>query len=278
MEILEGMNDEKLTREDRRDGITNFKDEPIENGINEYLMTPAQASKTVSELAFFGQPIGAKIKNDALDDIWSPSPELRSVSVLPAIVIGKELTKVVPFSRNQSWINASEQGNLIPSSHRPDDSETSNSLGMRFIRNTDDSSLSSVSLETVLRGRKDCTLRKAEPFFTDSTGYYFNVFWTKLEGLNGRTSEGPLCIEKYLVQSEKDWLKRIWGARMGNQRGANQTSNGSPTSPQSTEESDSDSQDHFLLQGDYNPPTGLKKFFFLLRVGEWPLYSFLLHM
>lgn len=80
MEILEGMNDEKLTGEDRRDGITNFKDEPIENGINEYLMTPAQASKTVSELAFFGQPIGAKIKNDALDDIWSPSPESRRFS------------------------------------------------------------------------------------------------------------------------------------------------------------------------------------------------------
>lgn len=132
---------------------------------------------------------------------------------------------------------------------------------MRFIRNIDDSSLSSVSLETVLRGRKDCTLRKAEPFFTDSTGYYFKVFWTKPEGLNGTNSEGPLCIEKYLVQSEKDWLKRVWGARMGNLRGANQISNDSPTSPQSTEESDSDSQDHFLLQGDYNPPTGFEEVF-----------------
>lgn len=76
---------------------------------------------------------------------------------------------------------------------------------MRTIRNIDDSSLSSVSLETVLRRRKDCTLRKAEPFFTDSTGYYFNVFWTKLEGLSGKTLEGPLCIEK-LPGSERERL------------------------------------------------------------------------
>lgn len=120
---------------------------------------------------------------------------------------------------------------------------------------------------------------KGLAIFTDSTGSYFNAFWTKLEGLSGRTSEGPLCIEKYLVQSEKDWLKRMWGARMGKQHSTNSaslnhhTSNDSSTSPQSTQDSDSDSQDQFLLQGDYHPPTGLKSFF-LLRVGEWPLYSF----
>lgn len=66
---------------------------------------------------------------------------------------------------------------------------------------------------------------------------------------------------------------------MGNQHAANsaclnqQTSNDSSTSLQSTEDSDSDNQDQFLLEGDYHPPTGLKKFF-LLQVGEWPLYSF----
>lgn len=150
---------------------------------------------------------------------------------------------------------------------------------MRTLWNIDDSSLTSVSLETVLRGRKDFTLRKAEPFFTDSTGYYFDVFWTKIEGLSGRSSEGPLCIEKYLVKSEKDWFNRMWGARMEKQRGANsaclnhQLSSDSPVSPHYTEDSDSDNKDQFLLQEGCRPPTSLKKFF-LLRVGEWPLYSF----
>lgn len=53
------------------------------------------------QVASFGPPIGAKMKNDALDDIWSPSPESRRISVLPAIVTGKELTND-SFSRAQS--------------------------------------------------------------------------------------------------------------------------------------------------------------------------------
>lgn len=194
-------------------------------------------------------------------------------------MIGEKLSTDVSFSRTQSWIDAPAQQDLIPSSSQPEVLETLVSLGIRNLWNSDDSSLSSVSLETVLRGRKGFTLRKAEPFFTDSTGYYFDLLWTKLEGLGGRTSEGTLCIEKYLVQSEKDWLNRKWGARMEKQRGANsaglnhQSSSDSPVNPQYTEDSDSDDKDQFRLQEAYRPLTSLKKFF-LLRVGDWPLYSF----
>lgn len=279
MKIFEDLADEKLTGEANIGCITYCKEEAIEDVINEYLLTPAQAeaSKKVSKLASFGPPIGSNIKIDTPNGIWSPCPGSCIVSsVLPAIVSGKELTNDVSFTRTQSWVDASTQEDFIPSSCQPADSETLISLGTRNTRNIDDSSVSSLRIETVLRARKEYTLRKAEPFFTDSRGYYLNIFRTKLEGLSGRTSEGPLCVERYLVQSEKDWLKH---ARMGKQRSENsaslnhQTSNNSPTSRQPTEDSDNDSQGHFLLQGDYYPPTALKKFF-LLRVGEWPLYSF----
>lgn len=114
MEILEGITEEKLTGEDSINGTTHGKDEAIEDVINECFLSPAQAepSKTISELASFGPPIGAKIKNDALDDIWSPSPASRSVHVLPAIVTGKELINEVSFSRAQSWIVLCERLSL----------------------------------------------------------------------------------------------------------------------------------------------------------------------
>lgn len=281
MDIIEGMTDEKPTGGDSIDVSIYCKNKGIEDVIKKYLMKPeeAEARKEVSELASFGPPVSAKIKIDALDDIWSPFLESSNFSVLPAKLTGENLTTGVSFSRNQSWIDTSAQQDLIHRSLQPDVSERLVSLGMRTLWSIDDSSPTSVSLETVLRGRKDFTLRKAERFFTDSSGYYFDVFCSKLEGLSGRSSEGPLCIEKYLVQSEKDWLNRMWGARTEKQRGANsaffnhQSSSDSPVSPHYTEDADRDNKDRFLLQGGCRPPTSLKKFF-LLRVGEWPLYSF----
>lgn len=282
MDILESMTDEKPTDEDSIDGSMYCKKKGFEDVINKYLMTAgeSEARKEVSERASFGPPVGAKIKIDALDDIWLPFLESSNFSVLPAKLTCEKLTTGVSVSLNQSCIDASAQQDLIPRSAQPAVSERLDSLGMRNLWNIDDSTLTSVSLETVLRGRKDFTLRKAEPFFTDSTGYYFDVFWSKLEGLNGRTSEGPLCIEKYLVQSEKDWLNRMWGARMmEKQRGANfaclnhQSSSDIPVSPHYNEVSDSENKDRFLLQEGCRPPTIWKKVF-LLRVGQWPLYSF----
>lgn len=118
MNILEGMTDEKPIGEDSIDGFIHCKDEAIEDVIKKYLMRSKQADsrKKGSELAVFRPPIGAKIKIDALDDIWSPSLELSSVSVLPAKLIDEKLTTDVSFSRNKSWIDASAQQDLVTSS------------------------------------------------------------------------------------------------------------------------------------------------------------------
>lgn len=94
MDILEGMTDEKSTGEDSIEGFIYCKNKAIEDIINKYLMTPekAEAWKEVSELASFGPPVGAKIKIDALDDIWSPFLESINVSVLPAKLTGETLS------------------------------------------------------------------------------------------------------------------------------------------------------------------------------------------
>ena len=144
-----------------------------------------------------------------------------------------------------------------------------------------------LSLGSVLQGKKDYKLQSLEPFFTDPTGLYYNAFRKKLEKLNGKSSEGPLCIEDYLTSSEKDWFNRFRNVKMG------KSAADSPASSvfrlplinermvasaiDSTVELDAHNNAHeqYLLNDDYRPPTRVKKFL-LRRIGEWPLYTFLL--
>ncbi|KAL8647173.1 MAG: hypothetical protein Q9226_006541, partial [Calogaya cf. arnoldii] len=65
------------------------------------------------------------------------------------------------------------------------------------------SGVSMLSIDMVVGDKKDFKLQKVDPFFTDSNGEYYKVFDEKLKDLDGKTSEGPLCIEDYLVKSER---------------------------------------------------------------------------
>ncbi len=143
-----------------------------------------------------------------------------------------------------------------------------------------------LSLDTVLQGKKDYKLQSVDPFFTDPTGLYYHAFEHKLSKLNGKTSEGPLCVEEYLVKSEKDWFNRFRNVKMGKSAASTPASSifrmrrsspaGSIVSDSQASDGGSDNDaDQFLLQEDYHPPTGLKKFL-LRRFGDWPLYSILL--
>ena len=58
------------------------------------------------------------------------------------------------------------------------------------------SSVARLSLGAVVQGKKDYKLQNVEPFFDDPTGLYYNAFERKLDNLNGRTSEGSLCVEE----------------------------------------------------------------------------------
>ena len=158
------------------------------------------------------------------------------------------------------------------------------------------SNSSMLSLDSVVGDKKDFKLQKVDPFFTDSTGEYFKAFEQKLSTLDGKNSESQLCIEDYLVKSEKKWFDRFRDARLGRTHGGHSRTHSPapsmmfrkrPESPEGSifdENLDANSSnsntaskegDQFLLGEDYQPPTGLKKWM-QLRVGDWPLYSLLL--
>ncbi|KAJ5690458.1 hypothetical protein N7462_004850 [Penicillium macrosclerotiorum] len=151
------------------------------------------------------------------------------------------------------------------------------------------SSASVLSLDSVVGGKKDFKLQKVDPFFTDGTGEYYHNFEQKLKDLNGSNSEGPLCIEEFLIKSEQEWFDRFRNAKLGRHKSPTPSifrskHSASPAGDSYNDEALShiaDSEDHesdddeFLLGKDYVPPTGLKKWM-QIKVGDWPIYSIFL--
>ncbi|KAF2024252.1 hypothetical protein EK21DRAFT_94225 [Setomelanomma holmii] len=116
---------------------------------------------------------------------------------------------------------------------------------------------------------------------------------------SGKTSESDLCVEEFLIDSEKEWFKKMRAERLG--RGDRSRSRDNRLSPSpspgwprsslssdgshdprlSTDTSDdasprsSDESDEFLLGANYQRPTLLKRWM-LTRAGDWPIDSFLL--
>ena len=162
---------------------------------------------------------------------------------------------------------------------------------------------SRLSVIDVVGDRHDFKLQKVDPFFTDSTGEYYKTFEQKLGALTAKNSDTDLCIEDYLKSSEKEWFTAFRNAKLGRSRspsrapspapGAgllvkkNRQSQASVVSVNSLAPSDEDDNDilggrdeddrddEFLLGTGYKPPKGLKKFL-SIRLGDWPIYSFIL--
>ncbi|TDZ36175.1 Cell wall alpha-1,3-glucan synthase ags1 [Colletotrichum spinosum] len=85
-------------------------------------------------------------------------------------------------------------------------------LGMQ----QDNSSRASMlSVEDVVGDRHDYKLQQVDPFFTDSKGEFYQEFEEKLKGLNAANSVSELCIEDYLMKSEKEWFDMYLDARLG---------------------------------------------------------------
>ena len=181
----------------------------------------------------------------------------------------------------------------------------------RLTKNPNISLLSLPNVRGEDTGKKaDYQLEHVSPFFTDPKKEYTEAFEAKLEKLNGKTSEDQLCIEEYLVKSEKAWYGKMRMAEMGKSRPSSPAPSvfkmdrhlsPSPTpmypspagsifegnlGPKDDFRSDSrldnrgsraDTIDEFLLGENYTAPTGLRHY---LRVrfpfSEWPMYSVLL--
>lgn len=138
-----------------------------------------------------------------------------------------------------------------------------------------------VSVDSIVQGRKDFKLQQVDAFFTDQDGQYYEAFDRKLDKLSAKNSMSQLCIEEYLMKSEKTFFERMHDAKLGSQSRHASTSNLIGNNRMSSlareygDEDDEKPANEFGLSEDYVPPTGVKKFL-SRRVGDWPVYSMLL--
>jgi alpha-1,3-glucan synthase len=144
---------------------------------------------------------------------------------------------------------------------------------------------SHLSLASVLSGRSDFALSKVEDLFTDADGKYFKQFSSELSKMDAKTSKDELCIEEFIFRSEKEWATSVRSKKLGLDTAFGSDMKGyfsKQTPAQSSDGSDdgqltrthTESHVEKPLFG-YTPPTGLK-LFLQRRIGDWPLYSFLL--
>ncbi|ORY57893.1 alpha-1,3-glucan synthase [Pseudomassariella vexata] len=150
---------------------------------------------------------------------------------------------------------------------------------------------SALSLQDVVGDRSDFNLLKVDPFFTDSRGEFYDAFDKMLQSLNSHNSTTELCIEDYLVKSEKEWFTNYRNAKLGRLPGPPPVAPPPCTScgcggdkhkqkPKKlwaniTDKIEPADKEYFGLADDYKPPSGLKKHL-QRRVWDWPIYGILL--
>ncbi|ORY54718.1 alpha-1,3-glucan synthase [Pseudomassariella vexata] len=215
-----------------------------------------------------------------------------------------------PGTPGQSFFNSHDRHDSEMSF--PDQWPMGSDLGLERPRGLgihDNSSRASMlSLDEVVGDRNDFKLQKVDPFFTDQKGDFYSAFEKKLGALTVDNSISELCIEDYLIKSEKEWFEQYRDARLGRSASPSPSVGGRPSSPARSklrvpaaggsrprlpsalmnsstrvsldQESDDDMADQrsqFAIPDDYVPPTGLKKYL-QYSVGDWPIYSILLAM
>ncbi|KZF26426.1 glycosyltransferase family 5 protein [Xylona heveae TC161] len=208
---------------------------------------------------------------------------------------GAFLSPSIPGPGTPSTLGAPSP--LLSPRHSPPDTPTMDSgyLQPRFPAGPRSEHLpqtvSVLSLDSVVGERTDFALQKVDPFFTDAKGEYYREFEKKLDHL-GEKSADDLIIEEHLMKSEKKWFNQYRDAKMGKLPGAATSStsffgrgsrpstpvgsifNESPRASGEFSLHDSESEP-FGLGADYQPPSGVRKFLYL-KIGDWPIYSFLL--
>ena len=268
------------TQDDNSRGSSNADPSEI---TDEYFLTPEQAEhgRNASQLASLDQYLVNRSRPRVEND-------LRITSFPPASALWRDLPPLPP-TPGSSTPGPYERKHLpmSPLSGTPavqdmliSPSSSDYGLTERML-----ASGTHLSLPGVLQGKKDYKLQNVEPFFTDPTQQYFHVFKKKLEKLNGKTSEDSLCIEEYLVKSEKQWFHRFHDAKMGKSATSTPAQSvfkmkmfsrpGSIAEAPVSNDGSDDGKDQFLLREDYTPPTGLRKIL-MTKFRDWPIYTFLL--
>ena len=263
----------------RRNSVSGdeYETDVDERTVEEYILNPEQQESSRRDRRL------ARLKLSLAAHQAEHAPDGGASLHLPALT-----------SRPTTPGSTSSSNSSPPGSPRPEQILVESGSGSSFSGGPEEPPLAPsanyLSLGSVLQGKKDYKLQSVEPFFTDPTGLYYNAFEKKLEKLNGKSSEGPLCIEDYLTSSEKDWFNRFRNVKMGKSAAASPASSVFrlplinermvPSAAASTMELEhfdahNNAHEQYLLNDDYKPPTRIKKFL-LRRIGEWPLYSFML--
>ncbi|KAL2313149.1 Cell wall alpha-1,3-glucan synthase ags1 [Schizosaccharomyces pombe] len=151
---------------------------------------------------------------------------------------------------------------------------------------------SSLSLASVMSGKekRDFSLTRVEETFTDEDGQALRSFSEKLQKLNAKNSKDDLCIEQYLMKSERSFFHERRAIKLGLQK-PNKLHVNELSSHSGTEESESLSngqtsyddiiavtdESNYTQLGDDDFKTihGLKKFM-LFKIYDWPIYSIFL--
>lgn len=156
-------------------------------------------------------------------------------------------------------------------------------------RFANDSRLSLASVMTGSNG-KDFSLSKVKERFTDEDGMCLRAFSSELRDLNPKNSKGDLCIEEYLVRSEKSFFTEIKNEKLGvkskskkgdfsSRRGSLESSRASSFSGETPPARDLGSPESQYHQ--HSPlfmaprPTGIP-LIMQRGLGEWPLYTIFL--
>lgn len=141
---------------------------------------------------------------------------------------------------------------------------------------------SNLSVDLVIDGKRDFNLQNVDPTFTDSDEHYLQDFEHRLAGLDTKNSEKLLSVEKYLVESEKEWFKKFRAVKLRRSPATSPAPSLHHWRPSHSKERslapsiDSEKESFRSLLGDnYQRPTLLRRVV-LYRIGDWPIYSFLL--
>jgi alpha-1,3-glucan synthase len=170
------------------------------------------------------------------------------------------------------------------SSARPGDSPYVGALSPAESSAAQRSTGSRLSLASVLGAREEFALSNVEEIFTDANGKYLRQFCAELRSLDAKSLKDEHCIEEFIMRSEKEWANTIRSKKLGVESLFNydlkshflpKTAGVSGADANSSESSLETQVDDMSLSP--NRPTGLK-LFLQRRIGEWPLYSFLISL
>ena len=136
-------------------------------------------------------------------------------------------------------------------------------------------SVAVLSASEIKEEKPDNVLQNVTPFFSDPQKEYESTFKQKLQNLDGKNSENELCIEEYLLKSEKSWFGKRRAAELSRGPEGPPQKQAPTTAMVQEARKKAGDEEGFGLGADYKPPSGLKRIV-RIKFGDWPIYSLLL--